>query len=131
MAVRRERVVLDLEDNFSRKMAEAAAATEVLKRELNSLSGNATRSHRPLTTTASDLDRLGKSAQRNGAEIDRMSGRMRIFADVAAMFGPSLVPIGAAGIGALAGFTNQLGMAATAPASQCSHSTASVTRCLP
>ena len=114
MAVRRERVVLDLEDNFSRKMAEAAAATEVLKRELNSLSGNATRSHRPLTTTASDLDRLGKSAQRNGAEIDRMSGRMRIFADVAAMFGPSLVPIGAAGIGALAGFTNQLGMAATA-----------------
>ncbi len=37
MATRRERVVLELEDNFTSDMARAAAATALLRRELDQL----------------------------------------------------------------------------------------------
>lgn len=43
-----------------------------------------------------------------GKEIDKLSGRLRIFADLAATIGPALVPITAAAIPAVAGLTGEI-----------------------
>ena len=59
MATRRERVVLELEDNFTAGAARAAAATAVLKRELDGLNGS-----------SSGLDKTAASAKTVGKEID-------------------------------------------------------------
>src|SRR3712207_5810989 len=91
MATRRERVVLDLEDNFSTPMARAAAATAVLDRSLN---------------------HFGNTTRRAGPDIDRFSGRGRLLADAALTLGPALVPLGAATIPALTGSIAALGAAA-------------------
>ena len=61
-----------------------------------------------------DNNRLGTSLRRTGAEVDRLSGRMRIFADAAAILGPSLVPIGGIAAAGIAGLANQFGFAAVA-----------------
>ena len=57
---------------------------------------------------------LGDSASVSGREVDRLSGRLRIFADAAAVLGPSLVPIGAIAVPAVAGLAGQFGFAALA-----------------
>ena len=99
--------MLELEDRFSGPITKDAAAVALLKRELNSLSGNATRASR-------DMDRVGGSAGGAGRQIDRFSGRLRLLADVAAVLGPGLIPIGAIGIPAVAGLADQMGAAALA-----------------
>lgn len=115
MATRNERVVLTLDDHFTTPMARSAAATALLNRELDHLSGSSTQVQRTLRPIANqDIPALGRSADRTGNQIDRMSGRLRILADVAASIGPALVPIGGAGIAALSGLANQLGVAALA-----------------
>lgn len=112
MATRRERVILELQDDLSSGMVKAAAATKLLDRELNRLSGRAVTTSRASGTASRDIDKIATSSERAGREVDRLSGRMRIFADIAAVFGPSLVPIGAIGIPAMAGLTQQMGFAA-------------------
>lgn len=114
MATRRERVLLELEDRFTAPMAKAAAATALLDRQLDSLSGRAVRTHRTLPAAERDVASLGRTSERAGRQIDRLSGRMQIFAEIAAMLGPALVPLGGATIPVLAGLTNQLGFAAIA-----------------
>lgn len=100
MAVRYERVVVDLDDRFSRPMAGMAASTALFRRNLD------------------DADRkvgdFDSSTRRASPGIDRLSGRMRILADVASFLGPALVPVGAVGIPALAGLAAQFGFAAVA-----------------
>ena len=108
MATRREKVILELEDNFTSGMARAAAASALLKRELNGLSGTAIRG----VTTG--IDDVGRSATRADGSINQLTGRLRLFADVAAMLGPGLIPIGAVAIPAVTGLANQLGIAALA-----------------
>jgi hypothetical protein len=116
VATRRERVVLELEDNFTTGMARAAASTALLNRELGSLSRDSVRTR----SSVSDIDRpiqgLGRSSNSTSREVDKLSGRMRILADVAAVLGPSLVPVGAVGVPAVTGLAAQLGFAATAGA---------------
>ena len=122
MAVRREKVILELEDNFTTGMARAAAAAALLKRELNDLSGTAVKgAARDLDKTAvsaekasSSIDKTGNSADTSGKQIDRFSGRLRLFADAAMTIGPALIPIGAAMIPALAGLTAGFATAAGA-----------------
>ena len=114
MATRRERVVLELEDRFTTGMAKAAAQAALLNKELDSLSRESVRTRRSFSDIDSGAVRMETTARRSGAEIDRLSGRMRVFADIAAVLGPSLVPIGAVGIPAITGLAAQLGMAATA-----------------
>lgn len=101
MATRLEKVILDVESNLSSVMTSDAAATALLKRELNSLSGNALRASR-------SIDGIGTSADKSGKQIDRLSGRLVLMAQAAAILGPALVPIGAAGIPAIAGLTAEL-----------------------
>lgn len=93
-------------------MGRAAAATALLNRELNSLSGSAVRGvNRDLQSTSREIDKTGKSAETSGKQIDRLSGRLALLAQAAAVLGPALVPIGAAGIPAIAGLTAELGAA--------------------
>lgn len=112
MAVRRERVVLELEDRFTTGMARAAASAALLNKELDSLSRDSIRTKRSFSDIDSGAVQLGRSAERSGNQIDRLSGRMRILADVAAVLGPSLIPVGAVGVPAIAGLAAQFGFAA-------------------
>lgn len=112
MATRHERVVLELDDRFSTGMARAAAATALLDRNLDDLDGTHVNTNRNLSTTTTETDRLGDSMRRNGAEIDKFSGRLRVFADAAAILGPGLVPIGAVAVPAVTALAGQLGFAA-------------------
>lgn len=116
MAVRHERVILELEDNFTTGMARAAASAALLNRELNSLSRDSVRTRSAVSDIDRPIQQVGRSSGTTGREVDRLSGRMRILADVAAILGPSLVPIGAVGIPAITGLAAQLGFAATAGA---------------
>lgn len=114
MATRRERVVLELEDNFTTGMARAAASAALLNRELNSLSKDSVRTR----SAVSDIDRpiqtVGRSADRSGSQIDRLSGRIRLLADATAVLGPALIPVGVVGVPAVAGLAAQLGFAGIA-----------------
>lgn len=114
MAVRRESVRLELEDNFSRKMLAAAAATNALKDSLGDLDGTSVRTSRSITRTTGDADSLSRSAVRGASSIDQFSGRLGILLKVAATLGPALIPIGAVGIAGVAGLASQLGFAAVA-----------------
>lgn len=120
MATRRERVVLELQDEFTGDILRAASATALLNRELKSLDGKSVRSldrdtqslGRTTRSTDRDVSSLGRTTDRTGASIDRLSGRVRIFADLAAILGPSLVPIGALAVPAISGLAAQFGFAA-------------------
>jgi hypothetical protein len=112
VATRRERVVLELEDNFTSGMAKAAAAAALLDRNLSSLDGSASGANRSLADTAPSIDATGRSAGTASRDIDRFSGRLRLLADAAAVLGPALVPLGAAAVPAVAGLTAQMGAAA-------------------
>lgn len=113
MTTRRERVVLDLEDRFTPGMVKAAAATGLLNRELGSLSRDSVRTRRAISDIDQPAARLGKSSESSSKEVDKLSGRLRILTDVALILGPSLIPIGAVGVPAVAGLAAQLGFAAT------------------
>jgi hypothetical protein len=114
LATRRERVVLELQDEFTTGMARAAAAAALLNRELDSLSKDSVRTRRSISDIDRPIQDVGRSAGRAGSDLDRMSGRMRILADVTAILGPGLVGVGAVGVPAIAGLAAQLGFAVTA-----------------
>lgn len=97
MGTRRERVILDLEDNMTPGLARAAITSRVVSGELDKL--------------GKDVDRTGESTNRAGRDIDRFSGRLRAAADAALILGPALVPLGAGTIPLLAGAVASLGAA--------------------
>ena len=110
MAVRREAVRLELEDaGFSTGMAKNALATAHLNRELHNLDGSAVQASRGVSGLGTETDRTGAALRRNSADIDRFSGRLRVLAELGLTVGPALVPLGGAGVAAVAGLTAQLG----------------------
>lgn len=115
MAVRREKVVLELEDaGFTTGMARDAALTALLNKELNSLSRDSVKTQRAF----SDIDRastkFGQGAEKSGAQIDRLSGRLRVLTDVATLLVPAGEAVGAVAVPAFTGLASQLGFAALA-----------------
>jgi hypothetical protein len=112
LAVRRESVLLQLEDDFTSKMLAAATATKALEGSLRDLDGTSVDTSRSMSRTTTDSDRLSSSAVRGSAAIDKYSGRMGILLKVAGALGPALIPIGAVGIAGVAGLASQLGFAA-------------------
>lgn len=114
MSTRYERVVLDLEDKLSPGMARAAASTALLNRELGSLSRDSVRTRRSVSDIDQPVGNLGRTSGNASREVDKLSGRMRILADMALILGPSLIPIGAVGVPAVTGLAAQLGFAAAA-----------------
>ncbi|MEQ6901824.1 hypothetical protein [Nocardioides sp. YIM 152588] len=111
MAVRNERVVLTLQDDFSSKMARAAVTTAALQKALGKLDGTTVDLNDSLADSAVETDRLGAATRKAGPDIDRFSGRLQVLGEIAAVFGPSLVPIGAVAIPAITGLAEQMGFA--------------------
>ena len=110
MAVRRERVILDLQTNIPQEALKSAAALRLLNEEVNRLSRRSGGSS--VRGVDKDLQNVGKEADKAGREIDKYSGRFSALADMALTLGPALVPIGAVGIPAVAGLASQFGFAA-------------------
>lgn len=111
MAVRNESVRLSLIDDFTTPMARAAVATRLLDSALNDLDGSAISARQSTTALGKSdgLPAIEKQAAASSKEIDKLSGRFRIFRDAALILGPALVPLGAPGVGVLAGMTSQVG----------------------
>lgn len=98
MTTRYEKVVLQLEDNFSRGALTAAGSAKVLDKALDG--------------TGSTSRRMGSDFDKSGSSIDKLSGRLGLLAKTAGALGPALVPIGAAAAPAVAGLTASLGATA-------------------
>ena len=113
MAVRNEVVRLSLQDaGFTSGMVRAASATSLLDRALGDLDGSSVRVERSLPRASQEVERVGKSSKSAQPDINQLTGRLRLLADAAAVLGPSLVPIGAIGVPAVAGLASQMGFAA-------------------
>lgn len=112
MAVRREKVVLDLEDNLTPGLTRSAVAAKLLERNLKGLDGTSVGAGRGLMQTSRSVDAVNTSFRRGAADIDQFSGRLRLFADAALTIGPALIPIGAIGIPALTGLASAFGFTA-------------------
>lgn len=118
MATRRERVILDLDDNLSGGMLKAASATALLNKELNSLSGQSSVDlSRSSTVFVRDVQKMGREADGAGRSIDRMSGRIGILADLLLTLGPAALPIGALAVPAVTALSAGLGVAVVAAGS--------------
>jgi prefoldin subunit 5 len=85
------------------------------------LNGNLTRNQVRLVSTTQGLTQLGdqtrttsRDLDRGGAAIDRYSGRLGLLLQAAAVFGPTLAPLGAATVPVLGALTAGLGAAAGA-----------------
>ncbi len=111
MAVRLEKVILDLDDRFSGPATRAAASAALLRRSVDDLGTASEDTDHSLTDTSRSIDDTGSSARRANSDIDRYSGRLRLIADAVAILGPGLVPIGAVGIPAVAGLAAEMGAA--------------------
>lgn len=115
MADRRERVILELSDSgFSTGMVKNAAATGLLQKALKSLDGTNVVVHERISESATQVDRLSKSSDGADRSINQLTGRLRLFADAAAILGPALVPLGGVAVAGIAGLSAQMGFAAIA-----------------
>src|SRR5690606_8101834 len=86
----------------------------VLDKSIDDVDGNTIAASRSTQTLTRDNDRLAQSALRGSSSIDQYSGRLSLLAKTAAVVGPSLIPIGALAVPAVAGLANQFGFAAVA-----------------
>lgn len=108
MATRRERVVLDLQDDFSAKMVKAASAAALLNRELDSISGKSAKFDQSSQVFVRDVQKIGREAEGAGKAIDRMSGRIGLAVDALLTLGPAAIPIGALAVPAVMTLTSSL-----------------------
>ena len=109
MAVRRESVVLSLEDQFTSGMARAAAATALLNRNLHDLDGTGVDASRSVKAVGDESERTSTNVRKSEQSINQLTGRLRLLTDVALTLGPALVPLGAAGVAGVAGMAAQFG----------------------
>lgn len=116
MAVRQERVVLTLDDQFSTGMAKAALATALLNKNLNDLDGTSVDTTDSLRGAGDEIERTGDSSRRSDQSINQLTGRLALLRDAALTLGPALVPLGAGAVGGFAGMAAQAGAAAGAVA---------------
>lgn len=97
---------------FTLEMAVAEERSRRFKKELRDQAKAAIDAEQGLDALGDEVDHVGTSTRQVGPDIDRFSGRLRLFADAAAILGPSLVPIGAVAVPAITGLASQLGFAA-------------------
>lgn len=114
MATRRERVVLELQDELTTGMARAAAATALLNRELDALDGQSVNASRSTNDLDKSLTKTGRSANVAGSDLDKFTGRARVLAEVVALVAPASVAVGAVAVPALTGMASSLGFAGVA-----------------
>lgn len=106
--------MLDLESNLPEGMLRGAVATEVLRKELDRLSGVSVQTSRASANIGRDIDKMDASAKKADNSINQLTGRLRLFADAAAILGPALAPLGGVAIAGMAGLASQMGFAAVA-----------------
>lgn len=111
MATRRERVILDVEDNLTPALMSGAVAAGVLDKSLDNLGRNSVRTGKDLDRTGVSATRMGRNTRGATADIDRFSGRLKAMLDVGILLGPVLSPLGAATIPVLTGAIAGLGAA--------------------
>ena len=114
MATRRERVVLELDDQFTAGMARAAAAAKMFDRQVSTTSARTGSLSRSMTKAEGDTNKLTATISRSGRELDTYSGRLGLLAASIGAVGPAAVPITAVAIPAVTGLAQQLGFAALA-----------------
>jgi hypothetical protein len=117
MATRTERVVLELEDNFTSKMAKAAATTALFDKTLAELDGHSAKANRSTSDLGGDnggIAKTGRSARQAETDLNKYTGRLNLLLTTAATLGPALIPITAGAIPAVAGLTAGFGAAAGA-----------------
>lgn len=121
MGARRELVEIHAKSNLAQVAARDAAAVRGLANSADSLSDSAVqtdrdtqRMNRSLSQTSSAVSGSDQSIRRQSDTINQLTGRIRVLADVAAILGPALAPIGVLAVPAVAGLANQLGFAAAA-----------------
>ncbi|WP_166390318.1 hypothetical protein [Nocardioides ochotonae] len=113
MGTRRERVVLELDDQFTSGMARAAAATSLLDKSLDKLDGTSVRARRGVSglNEASALPGVERNARKADQSINQLTGRIRLMLDAAATVGPGLLPLTAGVVPGLAAMATQAGAA--------------------
>lgn len=118
MVVRREKVILDLEDNFTAGMLAAAAATKLLDHELGSLDRSTVIAHQHVKSFTDDdrggINSLAKQAGIANSQFEDLSARTLILADSLAMLVPTIAPLGAVAIPGIMGIASALGFATLA-----------------
>lgn len=114
MAVRRESVQVDMTGNVTPELIKASLAAKTFEQTLNSLSGTAVRTSRGSVSMNRTLDGTTVSAGRADTSINQLTGRLRVFADIAAVLTPTIAPVGGVLVAGMAGLANQLGVAALA-----------------
>lgn len=101
MTVRRESVVLDLDDRVSPGLLRVAAASEVADQALQHMGGSQANASRTSRQLENDTDSLGRSVERNASSIDKYSGRLSLLVSGLAAVGPAAIPITAVAIPAV------------------------------
>lgn len=114
MVERRESVRVDMTGNLTPEMLKAVLATKSLEQTLKSLSGTAVQTSRTSAVITEGLDDQSTSARRADQSINQLTGRLRLFADLAAVLTPAIAPVGGVLVAGMAGLANQLGVAALA-----------------
>lgn len=112
MGIRREKVIVDLDENVSTGMQRAAAATALLDANLALLNQRFIDTRNSTRGAPDNIDRFRRSMDQAGPSIDRYSGRLAVAAKAALVLGPSLVPISAVAVPAITGLASSLGFAA-------------------
>lgn len=95
-------------DGMSDRIDKTGASLKGMNAEL----GNSNKSLDVFASTS--LSRTAVSANRADRSINQLTGRLRLFADAAAILGPGAIPIGGVAAGGVAGLASQLGFAAVA-----------------
>lgn len=116
MAIRREKVVLSLQDDFTAPTLRAAAAAGVLDQRLGGLDRTTISTNRNIRglNDRDGIPGLERNSRPAGREIDRLSGRLRLLASLGLAVGPAFVPVGAVAVPALTGLASALSIAALA-----------------
>lgn len=111
MATRRERVVLELQDDFTTGMAQAAAAAALLHHELDQLgSVNLNTS----TSVNHQIGQLNTNANQASSSINQLTGRLGLAGDAILTLGAGVIPLGAVGAQAIGGLTTSVAALAIA-----------------
>ncbi|HEY9409693.1 MAG TPA: hypothetical protein VIP77_08960 [Jiangellaceae bacterium] len=143
MSVRRETIILELEDDASAEALSAAAALKTLDAAIDGVGGHANTANRRLATMTQRADKLAASMGKANAalgttntsldsmgsrglvrfsgqvdnasmSIDRFSGRAALLGTAIATIGPAAIPLTAAAIPAITTLTAGMGAAAGA-----------------
>ena len=114
MGTRRERVVLELDDQFSAGMARAAAASELFQKSLGRTSVQSDKTGTALRKADGDTKKFSATITRSTRDLDTYSGRLGLLASSIGVLGPAAIPITAVAIPAVTGLAQELGFAALA-----------------